>query len=421
MTNLRNPLKSAQSAVNIPLLAAATLAGCADPTDDAPITTTHDSAGITITTIHASPADLPEWRLGEPVAVVSGDGAGGGPYLEEVETALWLSDGSIVVVDAGARRVHVYGPGGSYQRSHGRRGEGPGELGSVRGATVIPGDTVVVYDAANRKLEHYHRRTGYFRTARVPDPGGGAAVYDARAMGSGQYLLHASRYEAESTQHDTPLGAAVKRPRTAVIVPFGNFGGRLGTPVELPGGYTAATSGAEVRMPFSSRPVIHADHERTVLGGGQDFSLMVFRSADTIRRAIRWPAVQERIGAGEVDSLRRMMLGDSPSPQTRDIVATMFDDDLLPPTRPALGDVLVDAAGRVWAARFEPMIGSRDQRLWYVLDPDGRPLARVSMPPRSRITDVADDRALVVTRDSMDVPRVEMRPVERMASPAKRR
>lgn len=82
------------------------------------------------------------------VAVLGGDEAGMG-FVGRPRSVARLSDGRFLLADFhDQERIKVYGPDGTYERSVGRRGEGPGEYGSVAVITRFPGDTIEVYDDA---------------------------------------------------------------------------------------------------------------------------------------------------------------------------------------------------------------------------------------------------------------------------------
>lgn len=83
----------------------------------------------------------------------------------------------------------------------------------------------------------------------------------------------------------------------------------------------------------------------------------------------------------------------------------MLAPSLMFDRRPELSRALADAEGRLWLARFEPPELLPHDR-WTVLDGEGRPLARLRLPRRSKLVDVDDDRLLLVTTDSLDVQRV---------------
>ena len=63
------------------------------------------------------------------------------------------SDGRILVLDQQAQRVMVYDPDGTYQRSIGGPGSGPGEFGPVANALFVGrGDTILIPDMGNQRV-----------------------------------------------------------------------------------------------------------------------------------------------------------------------------------------------------------------------------------------------------------------------------
>lgn len=63
-----------------------------------------------------------------------------------IAATVFDSEGNLHVVDEGARRVVVIGPDGSYLRTVGTQGEGPGEFSSPTAAAVLDDGGLVVYD-----------------------------------------------------------------------------------------------------------------------------------------------------------------------------------------------------------------------------------------------------------------------------------
>jgi hypothetical protein len=99
-----------------------------------------------------------------------------------------------------------------------------------------------------------------------------------------------------------------------------------------------------------------------------------------------------------------------------------FRPELRPDSVPAVSAALLDDDGRIWVERFQP---HRDfdeflqassggghhwnqESVWHVLAPDGVPLARVRLPPATRLRAVRADRVVVVTRDELDVESVRV-------------
>ena len=84
-----------------------------------------------------------------------------------------------------------------------------------------------------------------------------------------------------------------------------------------------------------------------------------------------------------------------------------------PETMPVFGRMLVDAAGHLWVQDYAAEYLERPID-WSVFDPDGRLIARVTVPVRFRITQIGEDWVLGVQRDEMDVQYVR---VHRLARP----
>lgn len=399
------------------LWAACGLAWCAacSPPEPEPIgdSTVRDSTEVRVATIHAAPGDLPEWRMGDPLLSIRG-GEDGSPHFESVSDALWLSDGRTLVVDAGALRLHLFDARGAYLESYGRRGEGPGEFQRLemrrhRMVTLTPHDTVVVFDPARRALHFFHPDAGFARTERAPDPDDGASIQAMWPYGDDRLVRHSVRYRRDDL---APGGGGIqRRAQTTRLELLDRGGSPLTEPVEFQGGYTALVQEGEVVQPFANTPFVAAERGRVVFGSGRDFHLTVMDSTFAPTLDVRWPAIREPLPAEEIDELRRAYSGGSEATDDP-VLRAMFSDELLPEHRPALSRALFDSEGRIWVARFEPLPKLRDETEWYVLDPSGRPLARVRMPERSILAAAGDDRVLVVSRDSLDVPRVEVLPLE---------
>ena len=110
--------------------------------------TVRDSAGIEIVENFGSPLwpEGPDWEFTQDLRIGAVDGP---PEYQfgHITGLQVLSDGRIVVVDAMAYNVRFFSPEGVHERTVGRQGQGPGELGS--GGHMLlkgPGDTLLVGD-----------------------------------------------------------------------------------------------------------------------------------------------------------------------------------------------------------------------------------------------------------------------------------
>jgi hypothetical protein len=106
------------------------------------------------------------------------------------------------------------------------------------------------------------------------------------------------------------------------------------------------------------------------------------------------------------------------------MIELFFSSEVRPDTLPALGSALLDEDGRIWVARYrapdDPAVAFsgpeqewRQRDLWHVLDADGKPIARVLLPPESRLLAVRSDRVAVATRDALRAESVRVLTIDK--------
>ena len=96
----------------------------------------------------------PTWVVdGEPL-VVSGSISADGPLYTRVADAIFGVEGAIYVADGGSAEVHVIRADGSFARSIGGRGGGPGEF--IRPSELYVMDSLLlVWDPPSRRLSRF--------------------------------------------------------------------------------------------------------------------------------------------------------------------------------------------------------------------------------------------------------------------------
>jgi hypothetical protein len=114
--------------------------------------TISDSVGVTIVTNPEVGIWAPgeEWTLEEEIRIgaVEGNPAYQFGFIQEIAVG---QDSRIYVLDQLGRHVKVFSPDGVFERVVGGPGDGPGELGgNPMFLAVLPGDTLIVFDAPRR-------------------------------------------------------------------------------------------------------------------------------------------------------------------------------------------------------------------------------------------------------------------------------
>jgi hypothetical protein len=359
------------------------------------------------------PAEV--WRVGPEARLSLGVLDGGEAYqLVSIAAAARQSDGDLVVADAGARTVRLYGPDGAHRRMLGGPGRGPGEFQNPQQIRIGAGDSILVWDDAAYRLTRFGpdgelagvQTVSREAIARSVEP----PLYPGRAwMLSGGELL--VRLVEKSKEMPT---TGRFRPRSGVLRVSDDgsaarllmaFGGAEQVMVEAPWGPSP------VVPPFArdTHIAVHPTEARACVGEGDGPSVVCF-AADGRRTESRWPAeaLAVRRGAAEVARWRAA---------TADLYRQKLDDDDLrrllaavpvPDVRPPYSALRLDAEGHLWVRRGPTEDGEGIEHL--VFDSGGVLLGRVSMPP-IRVLEIGADYVLGVSEDALEVEYIRLYPL----------
>ena len=388
---------------------------------DAGVTTT-DSAGIRITTVaDAAVKALPTWHLAETTDhVFDAASVGDSTAFALVGPVQWLGNGALVVADLRALRLHVFDSTGAYHGALGRRGKGPGEFSAITSVTPMRGDTLAVFDATQRRLTIWSAARGLVRQVGLQEAGS----LSSQPWGAWpwQDSLVVVLQVSLTPRPTLTAGEATKPWPTRAQLSLKDSTGRLiaAGPI-FDGWYTAVFSNGDAHAPFSHKAFAAVAHDRVVYGTGDRFQINSLGSPFTATDEVRVPAFDEPFDRSEatrvleesVVSLSAYM----PADAARERLALSFDPAMFPERRPSIGRVLSDDQRRLWVERFEPMRPGAELQVpgsrWTVLAADGRPIARLQLPPRTRLEAVRGDRVAVVQWDELDVQSAAIHALQR--------
>ena len=369
-----------------------------------------DSAGVRITTITAAPESLPVWTLEtEPRRVLTGTETGDETAFAFIGAVRFLSNGGLVLGDVASGRLILYDAQGRFVRFHGRRGDGPGEIRRLGSITVKPGDTLATFDPGLRRLSFWLPDSGFLRSMSLAGDGSlDSFPIDAAPWSDSRVIV---LQLSTTPQGNVPPASGVRRWPTRVQLMLRDSSGTMAdTSPAFSGEYTGLTEGADIRLPFSHRPFVALARDRVYYGSGDTFMLTWLDSSFRVAGIIRWPANQERLTSGEVDSVRAEAVARlSRRPLPANPFAMHFAPEILPEFRPSIGRVFVDREDRIWIERFEAMRMGPVQKpgnQWTILRDDGLPVAVLKLPASIRLEDVRGDEVVVTRRDSLDVQTV---------------
>jgi hypothetical protein len=133
-----------------------------------------------------------------------------------------------------------------------------------------------------------------------------------------------------------------------------------------------------------------------------------FESSGALRRIIRWDGSDLSVDTELEAAWRRARLA-SVAAEDRARMTRHLDAQPIPAQRPAFGPILASESGGLWVADYTVDDGT--PAAWSVFDPDHEWLGSVAMPVRFQPFAVGAGWVLGVSKDDLDVQRVELRPL----------
>lgn len=365
---------------------------------------TRDSAGVRIVENRGSTSSL-GWTVDSlPLASIGGDGQAGGP-LFQVTDAMRLSDGRIVAASAGNQQVRFYAADGRLLRAVGRSGQGPGEFGAPFWLGRLRGDSVIVWDAALRRLTVLTHAGDFVRTVR---PAGSLGVFP-QVVG----VLPNSRFviAGSTTAQVLPPPGQPRRDTAAYVVvdaggtitdTLGVFAGTemvaLGTP----------STGFVLRPRPFGRQTLAAVHDgRVYVATGDAYQVEVYepgRGLWSVYRAERRPL---RVTRQDEDAYRRTLVTLGGDAQARAQAERLLESVSFPSEMPPLAGLEVDSAGYVWVKEPDKP-GDTAPAAWTVLSPSGGVLGTVRLPRGLNVRQIGGDWVLGIVVDADEVEHVRL-------------
>jgi hypothetical protein len=298
--------------------------------------------------------------------------------------------GNLWVADGQSDEVRLFHADGSYWKTVGEHGKGPGEFSSVRLLGSCRGDSMAVWDDALGRMT-------------VLDPGGNVARI-VSAHGGDEYPPNGFRVFPDCTvlaRIRPVLKAGALEPGT--LIPDTAIYARVDYAdgsVQPEGGAPAPkwlwTGHSQIPIPFTLNPGFDVSGDEVLTTSGTAFRIRVFRAG----RLVESFGLDR--GPAPVTSKDRQdyaaMFGQGDSPRAKEYVAVLRDPHA-PTELPAYRSLVVADDGSVWAERYA--YGSFD-----VYGPNRAFLGRVQAP--LALTQVVGSRLVGVWRDEMGVEHVRI-------------
>lgn len=341
------------------------------------------------------------WRLREELQIgaLEGDGP---DVFGDVGDVTVDDQGRIYVLEQQANEVRVFGPDGTYLRTIGHEGQGPGELNVPFGGEVLVDSLARVWvnDSMNRRWELFSAE-GEFLGSTVQQGTffGGSTVLgrdgafyqrdQVRANGGGEARSVVVRREirGDSLVATDTLDAPALPDRESVEVSLSmGSGGRMSLSLPIPfvhqPGWTFDPAGYFWADPGDGYRLVALSPDRDTLRIVERAYEPVPVTADEITEALEQFTTGELAGSGaDVDRSR------------------------IPDHHPAFDRWRTDPTGHLWVRRT---LGS-DRWAWDVFDPEGRYLGPIATDVdlgSLTVQEITADAVYGVLRGKLDEPRV---------------
>lgn len=393
----------------------ATVSACADGAgDSAGETLVRDSAGVSIVaTGQSAPAVL--MLSTEPLLEI-GELEGAEEYqLHNVRHATRMSDGTTVIANTGSMEIRYYDRSGQHVRTTGRRGGGPGEFEFISYMRRLEGDSLLVYDARNRRLTIFDPEGVHVRDFTPGGTDNELLAGVAAATADGTLLVTGGRsFPPGSVEyHRDTLHYSVQRGDS--LVPLRSYLGMEAGIVTQGGGGNMMTVMIS-SVPFGRDAYASAGADRFYIGSSDTYEVHTYdttgalvgiiRSAHVAPREVTTELFEQYVAA----TLDRRARFAEEQGMEFDLAAVkkQVEGSTPAPAVPMYSDLLAADDGGVWVKDYSmPGIGDQPDR-WTVFAADGRMRGVIDLPPRFEPLHVVGDTVTGVITDEYDVEYVRV-------------
>lgn len=393
------------------LVAAALLAACGREKAPEPFSV-RDSAGARIaTSLEPAWDSVTAWRVAPSPSLHIGGSPDPALLLSDVNGALRLPDGRIVVADGDALTLRFFSPDGALLRTVGRTGSGPGEFRGLR-SIFLAGDSIGVVDLDLRRISLFDLQGSFGRVHTLRTVGAGAfPPVPIGRLGDGRFIA----YEPPTFSTGDRPGLRRDSSRIYLMSAEGEPGERVLALLDDETMVFASDRFVSSRpLPFGRETTVQVRGGRLWTATADEYRIDEWDPASgRLVASVRWTRAPVPVDPAAVAELRDSMhaVRDRETAAYRellDIVVQVYDEVEFPAVAPPHGTFRVDAGGRLWVKDY---LAPRDEfgpSTWQVFDAGGRLLGAVGMPARFAPTDIGEDYVLGTWLDEDDVPHVLM-------------
>ncbi len=383
-----------------------TAAACSGGDAGGEATVVRDSAGVSITEHSATAwADAPRWVLGSnPIAVIGAE-SDGAIDLSTSQIGTMLSDGRVAAMSMQPPQLYLFGADGSQPELLGRGGEGPGEYRFLSALLTLGGDTIAGYDLMNRRALRFLPDGEILDPVQFPIDASPIPPLLVGRLADGTWVFQVvNPIEAppEGTTGVYRLPAPVLAWRSgdeAFDTLFLSSGPML-VQGEVSMGANSMTMGRGIG--YGANSYVGAADDLVWSTTSERFEINGHDATGALKRVIRVTLPERPVSESDREKFRQMMREQleavrsmAPAELIESEIAKI-DEMVFSDTHAAIGQMIVDRLGRIWATPNLPMVDST--ATWGVFSPDGAILGSVTIPAGTLFA-ASEDRVVVRIED----------------------
>jgi 6-bladed beta-propeller len=391
----------------------AVVAACAGDSTSAWQGSITDSAGIAIVRNPAEPLWGPgeAWTFTEALRIGTAEGEPEYQFgmIAAGSSIVVASDGRVVVLDMQGQHLKVFTATGTYERTIGGPGGGPGEIAPGASAVLIaPGDTLVVSDIGNQRANLYLLDGTFVRSFSLSFAEGIPFRWEVGA--DGRIVNQIRRLNLPGTTGPVD---------TTDVIAIRHLDGSLGdTLMRVPSGRSFSFSGGAPEFNlFTPEPLWALWGNRVLYAVNDQFRISVYGAGGALERVIERPVTRAPVTDADENTLKdlfRKLFAQQAPPEA---VAQLMSGVHVAEFYPAFAQMLAGPNGTILVQRIEPLSALTDEerealditsgamagRDWDVLDAEGRYLGVVTMPLKFQPIQFRGNEIYGTQSDELDV------------------
>ncbi len=366
-----------------------------------------DSAGIMLVDYGPLPPELPSgWRVSpDPIVVL---GSASGDEMQEfyqATRAVRTPDGGIAVANSGTGELRFFDTEGEFAGSVGRSGQGPGEFQSLTLLGMLPGDSILLYDARSARFS----MVGPERTVvRSYAPDGRPSLTARGMLASGWAVISGPAGSLGDPASGTLMAPAMP---LRLVSPEGTLEPAVDTLPDRPLYFQITDQGMSfTRVPLSAEPAYAVGATAFHAGEAHSYEVRTYDSEGALVRILRVARPPRPVTDADIRTAVEAAT-ERASEEARPRLRRSLDDAPWPETMPAYERLLADRLGYLWVEEYRAP-GEELQR-WMVYDSVGTVVGSVNVPASLYLTDVGRDWMLGLGHDALGEQTVELYDLKR--------